>query len=96
MLGLADVAAAAPRLAPEPLPVFAHNWPVFELWRDTWRQWRYAGGGLGGAVRVGLDWAQVEAVMHMRRVPARKRGAMLDALRTMEGAALEALAKQQA
>ncbi len=88
MFGLRDVAVC---WTSEPQAVFAHNWPTFQVWRDTWRQWRWIGGGLGAPMRTGLDWTQVEAVMRMRRIAPRVRASMLDGLRAMEEAALEVI-----
>lgn len=72
------------------------NWPAFLLWRDVWRQWRWVPGGLGGAQRDGLDWAQVESAMRLRRVPVRERARLMDALAIMQEAALARLGELRA
>lgn len=74
--------------------MFACNWPAFELWTQTWRQWRWVPSGMG-AVRAGLDWCQVEAVMRMRGIKRREHPELLRALRVMEGAAVEEMARDQ-
>ncbi|MFC5769812.1 DUF1799 domain-containing protein [Thauera sinica] len=76
------------------MPVYAHNWPAFRIWRATWRQWRYVSLGMAGATRAGLDWAQVESVMRMQRILPRQRTAICEALAEMETAALEVLSKR--
>lgn len=46
-----------PRLLPE-------NWPIATAWRKAaCTQWRVAAGGLGGAVRTGLDYTAVLAAL---------------------------------
>ena len=68
----------------------AEIWPdqveVVNLFSSVLTQWR-----MGPTGPVGLDYAGVEAVMRMRMVPAKERGAMLDDLRIMERAALAAI-----
>ncbi|MCL4759771.1 MAG: DUF1799 domain-containing protein [Rhodocyclaceae bacterium] len=73
--------------------MYACNWPAYELWAQTWRQWRWVSAGMAGAVRAGLDWCQVEAVMRMRGIGRRERPALLLALRVMESAAIEEMAR---
>lgn len=70
--------------------VYAHNWPAFELWAATWRQWRWVASGFG-AQRVGLDWCQVEAVMRMRGIERASRSELVRTLKIMEDAALDEL-----
>lgn len=77
---------------PAPFGVYAHNWPAFALWVGVWRQWRWIPAGLAGAVRDGLDWVQVEAVMRMDGVPKRARRHLRQALRTMQDAAIAEMA----
>lgn len=74
----------------EPFGVFEQNWLVFELWCLVWRQWRWVAGGMN-AVRVGLDWCQVEAVMRMQGIKRRRRPDLMRGLRVMEDAALAEL-----
>lgn len=80
---------------PDAYRVYAHNWPALEVWRDSWRAWRWVPRGLAGARREGLDWCQVEAVMRMRRVPPRERTQLLDDLRRMQDAALTVLEEER-
>lgn len=71
---------------------------VFEVWPENWEsvmffaavetQWAYVGTGLAGAVRTGLPSHRLEAEMNLRRVPPRKRLALLDDVRVMERAVL--------
>jgi hypothetical protein len=76
---------------------FAEDWTV-ELWPDNLiaanvfitmgTQWRV---GPGGA--YGLDYGTLPAVMDMLGVQAADRAEVLDAIRTMEDAALEEMRK---
>lgn len=50
-------------------------------------QWRVIVGG-ASVVRQGLDYASIQPVMEMLRVPAPKRRALFADLRVMEAAAL--------
>lgn len=73
---------------------------VFELWSDheeafrlfcrVQTQWR----ATGLQRSLGLDYAGVEAVMRMTRVPPGRRLALFDQLRVMEAAAVQAWAAQ--
>lgn len=73
----------------------------FEVWEENVRavelfcvlgaQWRTLSGGMGPPQFLGLDYAAVEAVMRMRRVPAAERGALFEDLRVMEAAARKEL-----
>lgn len=66
------------------------NWESVMFFLECGTQWRVA-AGLGGLVWLGLDYAGVAALMHMRRVPPARRGALLADLQIMELAALAAL-----
>jgi hypothetical protein len=59
-------------------------------------QWAYVGAGLAGAVRTGLPSHRLEAEMNLRRVPPRKRVALLDDVRVMERAVLKLDAERAA
>lgn len=48
---------------------------------------------MGPTVRQGLDFGQVESALRLMRIKKKRWPALLAALREMEGAALEALAK---
>ena len=79
------------RLADEPGPDAFEVWPENEdavrLFLALSTQWRFAGGG----VVTGLIYASAEAVMRMRGVKRAKMPVLFDALRVMEGAALDVL-----
>lgn len=67
------------------------NWTALKLFLDASTQWRVAsiGGGLTGStlVRLGLDYAGLDALMRRRRI---RDEAIFDDVRLMEGAALRA------
>jgi hypothetical protein len=62
--------------------VYAENWDTVMLFLRVQTQWRTSG----------LGYPAVESVMRMCRV--KDRGAMLDRLRVMEAAALEAMSEE--
>ena len=69
-----------------PVEIWPDQVEVVNLFSAVLTQWR-----VGPTGPVGLDYAGVESVMRMRRVPAKERGQMLDDLRIMERAALAAI-----
>lgn len=78
----------------EAFGVFAENWQVFTVWADVWHAWRWVAAGLG-AVREGLDWAQVESVLRLRRIKKREWPRIHAGLMVMQAAAKAELVSQQ-
>lgn len=70
-------------------------WPdcveTFNLWRKVQTQWR--AGGMGGA--TGLDYAGVQVVMNVHRIPKKRQADLLDLLQVMEIATLAEWAKKK-
>lgn len=74
----------------EPLEVFEEHREVVELFVASGTQWRYAGLE---ALPAGLDYAGVRATAEAIGTPWERR--LLDSLRVMEHAAIEALAERR-
>lgn len=81
-LGVSVAQSAEPD---EAIEVWARNWPSLMAFLACETQWRVA-AGLGGVIRLGLDYAAVDIVM--RRAAA--GDAVFDDLMVMERAALKA------
>lgn len=64
------------------------NWPAVQVFVACATQWRWLLAATQ-ALRVGLEYTAVEAVMRMQRVPARERPAVLARVQVMERAALQ-------
>lgn len=62
------------------------NWPAFSLFLDLQTQWTFAGMT---AIRVGLDYSKLHAVMQMRGV--RRTSAMFERVRWIEHGAIAGL-----
>ncbi|WP_347278607.1 DUF1799 domain-containing protein [Plasticicumulans sp.] len=67
--------------------VWPCNWPAVQVFCACATQWRWLQSATE-AVRIGLEYTAVEAVMRMRRVPARERPAVLARVQVMEREAL--------
>ena len=70
--------------------VLPECWPAIRTWMAVCDQWRV--GPWGGA--LGLDWPAVEVLARIADMPLDAE--RLDALRVMEGAALEVWAERRA
>lgn len=70
--------------------VFAENWTAVQAFLAMQTQWRVA-VGMGGAARIGLDYAAIPAVFSGLAIPRGERGGIFAALRIMEAAALPEL-----
>jgi len=51
----------------EPFRVYAENWLTLSIFWATWHQWRTAVIN-NTVLRTGIDWAQVESVLAMKRI----------------------------
>ena len=71
--------------------MFPCNAAAVALWPLVCGQWRRA-GMLGSP--VALDYAAVESVFRMRRIPRRQWAGLLDQLAVMERATLDVLNKK--
>lgn len=63
--------------------------PALELFDALATQWRWL-GGMAGAQRTGLDYAAVETVLRLKRIPRQTWSERFADLQVMERAALEA------
>lgn len=70
--------------------VWPENWDVWLFFMRAQTQWNYVSGGLGPAVRVGMNFSGVEAVARIRGVNAEQLQAWADDLHTIEIAVLAA------
>lgn len=70
--------------------VWPENWDVWLLFMRAQTQWNYVSGGLGPAVRVGMNYSGVEAVARIRGVTTEQLQAWADDLHTIEIAVLAA------
>ena len=79
-----------PAQAPDECEVWPDNWGVFTffLWAQT--QWVYAGGGMGPAARVAMNYPGVESVARIRGVGGEQLQAWADDLGVIELAVLQA------
>ncbi len=69
------------------LEVWPANWTAVQVFCACATQWRWL-AGMAGAIRLGLDYPAVEAVLRMRRVPPRERPDVLARVQTLEIEAL--------
>lgn len=67
--------------------VWPGNWEAVMLFLSCNTQWRFSPSDR----LYGMDYTSVESVMRIRRIKPADRSAMLDDLRVMESAALEAM-----
>lgn len=81
--------------ASDDFEVHEDNWEAVNLFIDLGTQWRVV-GTFGGKAFLGLDYTAVDAVLRLRRVHVSRRASLFEDLRTMEDAALVALAKREA
>ncbi|MGI4856760.1 MAG: DUF1799 domain-containing protein [Janthinobacterium lividum] len=73
----------------ETFGVWQDNWPVFELFAHRLAgQWRYLALPMDAPVRLGLDYAAVEAALRMSGMRKRARGRTFTLLCEMEAAVL--------
>jgi hypothetical protein len=70
--------------------VFEENWPALLLFSALGTQWRM---GMAGA--TGLDYAALAAVMDLHEIAPAQRRERFDEIRTMERAALDAMARNR-
>ena len=70
--------------------IWPENIAALEVFLELSTQWR-AVAGAGGVVIQGLGYADVQACMQMRGVPARDRAELFLNLRIMERAALQVM-----
>lgn len=75
---------------PNVCEVWPENWAVWEFFMRAQTQWCYAGGGMGPAARVALNYVGVEAVARLRGVPHEQLQGWADALNVIELAVLQA------
>ena len=97
-MGATDADVARARL--ERGTALAHDPNVCEVWPENWEvlhfylraqtQWVYAGGGMGPAMRVALNYPGVESVARIRGVPFEQLQAWDEDLRVIELAVLQA------
>lgn len=87
LMGLSGVVTTQP----EAFVVWPENARSLEVFLALATQWRWL-PGMGGAMRVGLDYPAAEAVLRMLKV--RDRAGVFNDLRVMEAAALDAFAAQ--
>ena len=66
------------------------NWPAFSLFMDCQTQWNFA-AGMGGLVRIGMNYSQVRAVMQLNGIKKKKRMKLIRKLRLIERGAMAAL-----
>ncbi|MBV7454304.1 DUF1799 domain-containing protein [Acidovorax sp. sif1233] len=72
----------------------------FEVWEENWElwlfflaaqtQWNYVSGGLGPAVRVGMNFTGVESVARIRGISGQQLQAWAEDLQSIELAVLQA------
>lgn len=70
--------------------VWPENWALWSFWMKAQTQWHYAGGGLGPAVRMGMNYEGVRAVACIRGVSAQQLEEWADDLHLIELAVLAA------
>jgi hypothetical protein len=87
--GLTAEAAQVDRSA-QPFAVYGCNWPTVQIFVATWQQWRVA-VGMGGAARLGMDWAQVECALRLSGIKRKNWPQIFNGLMVMEDEALTAL-----
>lgn len=75
---------------PNECEVWPENWEVVQFFLRAQTQWVYAGGGMGPAVRVALNYPGVESVARIRGVPLEQLQAWDEDLRVIELAVLQA------
>lgn len=66
------------------IEVLPDNLDSVALFTDVMTQWR-----MGPAGPIGLDYAALESVMRIRRIPRGEREQLLEDVRVMESAALD-------
>lgn len=81
---------AAQAVAPNVFEVWPENWDVWQFFLRVQTQWLYAGGGMGPAVRVEMNFPGVESKARIRGVPPEQLQAWADDLDTIELAVLQA------
>lgn len=69
--------------------VYEENWPTLMCFLRLHTQWRYLPLPHGPALRMGLDYAAVHALLRIERV--RNRARVFAGLQTMESAVLGGL-----
>jgi hypothetical protein len=69
-----------------PVEVWPENLDAVNTFIGMATQWRPSFGGV-----IGLDYAALPAVLDLLGIKRKKRGAVFDALRVMEDAALEVI-----
>lgn len=75
---------------------YAENQTALQAFQAMQTQWRFIAAGMGGFVRLGLEYASLPCVMDALKVPSGKRSQLFFDLRVMEGAALAVYSEQQA
>lgn len=68
-------------------------WPAWEVFLDTWTQWRVL-TGLFGVFYEGIDYASLMAVMDMHGIHPNERRALLAQVRILEDEARKLRNKQ--
>lgn len=75
---------------PHVCDVLPENWEVWQFFLRVQTQWLYAGGGMGPAARVAMNFPGVEAKARIRGIPPQQLQAWADDLDTIELAVLQA------
>lgn len=75
---------------PNECEVWPENWDVLQFFLRAQTQWVYAGGGMGPAMRVALNYPGVESVARIRGVGTEQLQAWADDLGVIELAVLQA------
>lgn len=70
--------------------VWPENWDLWQFFMRAQTQWHYLSGGLGPAVRVGMNFTGVESVARIRGICTQQLQAWADDLHTIELAVLAA------
>lgn len=81
---------AAPAAEKIEIEVWPENCVVWDVWLYLSNQWRMV-SGMGGVGYLGLEFASIPVALEMAGVDSEARREVMQALRQMEGEALEVL-----
>lgn len=90
----ADAKAWLPEPAPENCEVWPENWDAVCIFTSCATQWDWLSGM--AAVRTGLKYPSLVAVMEMRQVPVARRADIFDRVQIMEDKALRVWSAEMA